>query len=524
MIATILPSSANFHAVAYNEKKVAKGVARLLEMSNLGHIGVLSKPTAKEMQDYMIAYSSRNSRIKKAQFHLAISCKGHEKTEEELLQFAHEYLKEMGYGNEGQPLLVYAHTDTDNTHIHIVTSRISPDGKKISDHHERVRSQAVLNKLVGKDVKAKAAEDLAASLGYSFSTFAQYKALMTSMGYEVYEKNDIVFVKRDGAVQAKIGYADICGKFHKVQLDKTRRRQLWAMLKKYRDVSADRKELQAEVKRKLGIDLVFFGKSDNPYGYMIVDHANKTVYNGAWVLSIKSLLDFTTPDDKMERIDAYIDRLLENNPTIDTWGINSKIFRYNAFIRRGVLHYRNTTRPLKGFMAATILRNDKIKRIESFQPTTAAERDLLCSIYKVNEPELVTISQNKSQHYYNDVDKLRRLFNDDSIVKLRSEIRNAGFYIRQSGEDYFAINFSSKQVINLSEEGFDLKRLARRKFRNASPAKLSNRGLRGAGKGQLSAKAKGLRDAASGRGETREWEVGYRGNYDRIDDENSLKV
>ncbi len=91
------------------------------------------------------------------------------------------------------------------------------------------------------------------------------------------------------------------------------------MLKKYRDVSADRKELQAEVKRKLGIDLVFFGKSDNPYGYMIVDHANKTVYNGAWVLSIKSLLDFTTPDDKMERIDAYIDRLLENNPTIDTW-------------------------------------------------------------------------------------------------------------------------------------------------------------------------------------------------------------
>ena len=32
MIATILPSSANFHAVAYNEKKVAKGVARLLEI------------------------------------------------------------------------------------------------------------------------------------------------------------------------------------------------------------------------------------------------------------------------------------------------------------------------------------------------------------------------------------------------------------------------------------------------------------------------------------------------------------
>ena len=81
----------------------------------------------------------------------------------------------MGYGSEGQPLLVYSHTDTDNTHIHIITSRISPDGKKISDHHERVRSQAVLNRLVGNDVKAKVGEDLAASLTYTFSTFAQYK-------------------------------------------------------------------------------------------------------------------------------------------------------------------------------------------------------------------------------------------------------------------------------------------------------------------------------------------------------------
>ena len=37
MIATILPSSANFHAVEYNERKVAQGRAELLEMSNFGY-------------------------------------------------------------------------------------------------------------------------------------------------------------------------------------------------------------------------------------------------------------------------------------------------------------------------------------------------------------------------------------------------------------------------------------------------------------------------------------------------------
>ena len=36
MIATILPGSADFHAVGYNEHKVFKGVATLLEMRNFG--------------------------------------------------------------------------------------------------------------------------------------------------------------------------------------------------------------------------------------------------------------------------------------------------------------------------------------------------------------------------------------------------------------------------------------------------------------------------------------------------------
>ena len=34
MITTILPGSTNFHAVGYNEHKVSKGVARLIEIQN----------------------------------------------------------------------------------------------------------------------------------------------------------------------------------------------------------------------------------------------------------------------------------------------------------------------------------------------------------------------------------------------------------------------------------------------------------------------------------------------------------
>ena len=45
MIATILPGSTNFHAVGYNERKVSKGVARLLEIQNFGALGTFDPET-----------------------------------------------------------------------------------------------------------------------------------------------------------------------------------------------------------------------------------------------------------------------------------------------------------------------------------------------------------------------------------------------------------------------------------------------------------------------------------------------
>lgn len=209
MIATILPGSTNFHAVGYNERKVAKGTARLLEMKNFGILGTFGKPTPDELVSYLMEYTSRNDRIQKAQFHVAFSCKGHEMSEAEVLEFAHQYLKEMGYMEEGQPLLAYSHYDTDNTHVHIVTSRIAPDGRKIEHDNERRRSQEVIDRILGNDRKQKTQESVDVAKEYTFSSFAQFKSVMLSLGYETYLKDDTVFIKHGGRVQQKIPFAEI---------------------------------------------------------------------------------------------------------------------------------------------------------------------------------------------------------------------------------------------------------------------------------------------------------------------------
>ena len=50
MIATILPSSSNFHAVDYNERKVAQGKAELLEMTNFAFVGAVGKYTPNDLK------------------------------------------------------------------------------------------------------------------------------------------------------------------------------------------------------------------------------------------------------------------------------------------------------------------------------------------------------------------------------------------------------------------------------------------------------------------------------------------
>ena len=77
MIITILPSSANFHAIAYNEMKVEKGQATLLEVQNIDGLRPETY-TADNLQWYFLQYSARNTYIKKPQFHIAVSCKGTE--------------------------------------------------------------------------------------------------------------------------------------------------------------------------------------------------------------------------------------------------------------------------------------------------------------------------------------------------------------------------------------------------------------------------------------------------------------
>jgi len=531
MIATILPGSADFHAVGYNEHKVYKGVATLLEMQNFGGLEASEHPTAKQLVQFLQFYSSQNSRIQKPQFHVAISCKGHEMSEQQLLDFAHQYLQEMGYAEPGQPWLIYAHHDTDNTHLHIVTSRVSPDGRKIQHDHERRRSQMVIDKILGTDRTQKTEKDIEAAKQYSFSSFAQFKAVMGTMGYEVFQKDGNVFVKQGGRIQKKLLLTEIEALFKKGYQDKARNRQLRAYLKKYRDVCANKEELQKEMKKNFGVDVVFFGKKDKPYGYMLIDHANKTVIHGARVLAVEELLDFATPEQRFDRIEAFIDRLLTLNPKITQGEIFQKLKKQRAYIKKGVIYYDGQSRPLPPFMAKAIDRNNRISFIEKFHPTNDAEVDLLCKIFKVDRPDLVDISTERPPKYADSVGRMHEIFSDPEVKSPRSAMYQEGFIIRQIDDTYYAINFKEHILINLNEEGFDVERVkkkSKKQKRQGVPFKKSKKKTLNPVKSLQRKSHQGLgklrKEGEGSHSANREWEVGNKTDSNDVDDGRSLKM
>ena len=360
MIITILPSSTTFHAIAYNEKKVEKGQASLIEAAN---IGLRQEAyTADNLREYFELYSARNTRIQNTQFHVAVSCKGNEYSYEQLLDIAHCYLKEMGYAEEGQPLLVYAHCDTPNNHIHIITSRVAPDGHRISDKFEKKRSREVCERIMQQYHSQRAGQNIDGqqttaettnadawneALTYRYTSNAQFYAILESMGYDCKEDEQDYSVNfyKNNTCQGKLSLQEILRHAIKENRPENRRRQqLRAILQKYRNLSANKEELAAHMKRKFGISLVFVGKADTPYGYIVVDHKNKTVFKGGEFLSIKELHQFEDAATRFAKIEKTIDELLADNPKLATADINRILYRqFGTRIHRGTVSWNGET-------------------------------------------------------------------------------------------------------------------------------------------------------------------------------------
>ena len=136
-------------------------------------------------------------------------------------------------------------------------------------------------------------------------------------------------------------------------------------------------------------------------------------------------------------------------------------------------------------------------------------------------PYLVDISPERTHYYTDAVNRLREIFNDETVTSIRSRLHEEGFIIRQEEDVTYAINFKQHIIINLTEERFNLERLRKQPVKQIERNKHLQTTKPAS---RFSSKAK-LRDAGGGsHSEKREWEVGQKIDYNNVDDERSIKI
>ena len=349
-----------FPGAGYNERKVAEGVARLMAMENVDaamrhKVELLHEAgfdCAGEIEKYLKERSRTygNTKTTRFQFHIAASVKGQMMSADELTDFARQLMAEAGYGR--QPYFVYYHHDTDNNHVHILSTRIQPNGFPIPDHHDYARLNAAANRILSSDIN----RDIHRMFSYDYLTEGQFANIIRSHGYKFERVEDRYVLFRGGVKAATISLSEI--ERHISQENDTRKeraKQLRAIIRKYkaeivdgkvqnvenvkghkgqkkkyvrRKVNPDIRKIKASngktlsqeeqrhlsdmldiLKTKFGID-IHFQKDRNGEirSYGIVDHNRKIAFDGSKVMKLSELIDFAQKQERnASPLDIYRD-------------------------------------------------------------------------------------------------------------------------------------------------------------------------------------------------------------------------
>lgn len=141
MIAIIGKGSNLYGALTYNQSKVAQENGTVIGVQNM-HETLDCHYTVAQLMASFETRLTANRNTEKPVLHISLNPDPEDKVSDgQFREMADRYMQEMGYGN--QPYVIFKHTDTERTHIHIVSVCVDEQGKKISDTFEKRRSMDV---------------------------------------------------------------------------------------------------------------------------------------------------------------------------------------------------------------------------------------------------------------------------------------------------------------------------------------------------------------------------------------------
>ncbi|HYF68756.1 MAG TPA: relaxase/mobilization nuclease domain-containing protein [Ohtaekwangia sp.] len=162
-------------AINYNENKVKEGVAECIGAANF-----VGEPQNLRFFDKLARFDQlieKNARAKTNCVHISLNFDVSEKLSQNKLNvIAADYMDKIGFGD--QPYLVYQHNDAAHPHLHIVTTNIHEDGKRISIHN------------LGKNQSETARKEIEDKYGLVKAGSTHKQEIHTNLNRAVYGKTE----------------------------------------------------------------------------------------------------------------------------------------------------------------------------------------------------------------------------------------------------------------------------------------------------------------------------------------------
>ena len=373
MIAKIGKGSNMYGAILYNQQKVDNENGVVLLLNKIPDT-MNGRYSAQYFNKCFEPYLSANIKTEKTVRHISLNPDPADKvSDEQFTDMAQEYMERMGYGN--QPYIVFKHTDIDRTHIHIVSTCVGIDGRKIPDDYDHPRSMAIcrdletkynLNKAIEQEQKQvnkafKAVNhkngDIKSQIAsvvrhlpkyYNYSTMGSYNALLSLFNITAEEVkgerngqvvNGLVYVALDknGNKASNPFKASLFGKDAGViQLqkhfeqskEKMKINPARSVLKNTVELAIHTTNSEMEFKKQLveqGVNTVI-RRNDNGriYGITFIDHESRSVWNGSQLdrnLSVNLFNEWwnngSKPELKMQDSPVSNTNTIDHQPTKD---------------------------------------------------------------------------------------------------------------------------------------------------------------------------------------------------------------
>ncbi|PWG80826.1 relaxase/mobilization nuclease domain-containing protein [Pararcticibacter amylolyticus] len=318
----------------YNENKVIEGEASLILAS--GFAGDIDQINFNQKLNRFNHLLQLKPNVKTNALHISLNFHSSETLSNfKLQQIAATYMDKIGFGD--QPFLVYRHEDAAHSHMHIVTTNITPQGERIDLHDIGRKLSEPARKAIEEDYKLVKAESkdfkqfpvikkanlekakygrlptkraisnviTAVTRDYAFTSLAELNAALKCFNVVALrgEEHTAMFVKKglmysilneDGRpigvpVKASSLYTKPTLRNLEQQFEKNNRRRkphkedlklrIDRIFQSFRSIAQSRFEVEA---RKHGIAVMFRqNEQGQVFGVTFVDHKNHCIFNGS---------------------------------------------------------------------------------------------------------------------------------------------------------------------------------------------------------------------------------------------------